>query len=113
MAGLRPASPLRTLTGCVAAIALSVNVIFCVCFLLLPVAVLKLLAPAESRLRAFCSRVLDAIGKLWIDNNGRWERATQSTRWDVAGEEGLAPGGWYLVTCNHQSWVDVLVLQRV
>jgi 1-acyl-sn-glycerol-3-phosphate acyltransferase len=111
--GLRPASPLRTATGCLAALALSLNVLFCVCCLLLPVALLKLLAPDRSRLRARCSAVLDAIGKLWIDNNGRWQRATQSTTWDVAGVETLEPSGWYLLTCNHQSWVDVLVLQRV
>lgn len=109
---LRPPSLRYTLTGCVAAFALGLNVIFCVC-LLLPFALVKLLSPDGSRLRAGCSRILDAIGELWIDNNGRWQRATQSTEWDVAGTDALQPGGWYLVTCNHQSWVDVLILQRV
>ena len=111
--GLRPASFGRTITGCLATLALSLNVIFCVAFLLLPVAIVKLLTPPTSRLRAWCSRILTGIGNLWIDNNERWERATQSLQWDVAGVEGLTPAGWYLLTCNHQSWVDVLVLQRV
>jgi 1-acyl-sn-glycerol-3-phosphate acyltransferase len=31
----------------------------------------------------------------------------------VAGVEGLRPDSWNLVVCNHQSWVDILVLQRV
>lgn len=110
--GLRPKTLARALTGCVAAMALGLNVIFCV-GLLLPFAIVKLLAPAKSGLRAACSRMLDAIGRLWIANNGRWQRLTQSTRWDVAGTDGLAPIGWYLVTCNHQSWVDVLIIQRV
>jgi 1-acyl-sn-glycerol-3-phosphate acyltransferase len=57
--------------------------------------------------------VLHAIGTFWIDNNERWQRMTQSTQWDVEGVDGLTLDGWYLVTCNHQSWVDVLVLQRV
>ena len=35
------------------------------------------------------------------------------TRWDVQGLEGLEPGGWYLVSSNHQSWVDILVLQKI
>ena len=110
---LRPASLRRTVTGCLAALALGVNVIFCAGFLLLPVALLKLLAPQNSRLRAFCSRVLTRIGNLWIENNARWEQASQDLLWDVAGVEDLTPDGWYLVVCNHQSWVDVLVLQRV
>jgi 1-acyl-sn-glycerol-3-phosphate acyltransferase len=33
--------------------------------------------------------------------------------WDVQGLEGLDPRGWYLVSPNHQSWVDILVLQRI
>ena len=40
-------------------------------------------------------------------------RLTQPTRWDVEGAEGLDRGGWYLVNCNHQSWVDIFVLQHV
>jgi len=31
----------------------------------------------------------------------------------VQGVEGLHPRGRYLVSSNHQSWVDILVLQRV
>jgi 1-acyl-sn-glycerol-3-phosphate acyltransferase len=34
-------------------------------------------------------------------------------RWDVQGLDGLDPRGWYLVASNHQTWVDILVLQRV
>jgi 1-acyl-sn-glycerol-3-phosphate acyltransferase len=34
-------------------------------------------------------------------------------RWDVRGVESLHPRGWYLVSSNHQSWVDILVLQRI
>jgi len=35
----------------------------------------------------------------------------QRTRWDVRGLEGVDSGHSYLVTSNHQSWVDILVLQ--
>ncbi len=109
---LRPPGLGRTLTGCAAALLLSLNVIFCVGFLVMPVALLKLLLPAGSGPRRFCDRVLNGIGTLWIDNNARWQRATQSTAWEISGTDNLLPDGWYLVTCNHQSWVDVLVLQR-
>ena len=38
---------------------------------------------------------------------------TQRTEWDVQGIEGLNRTGWYMVSCNHQSWVDILVLQHL
>jgi 1-acyl-sn-glycerol-3-phosphate acyltransferase len=38
---------------------------------------------------------------------------TQRTRWDVAGLDGLDYRSWYMVNCNHQSWVDILVLQHL
>ena len=33
-------------------------------------------------------------------------------RWDVEIPQGLNRKGCYLVNSNHQSWVDILVLQR-
>lgn len=111
--GLRPVTPRRLVVGCIAALLLSLNVIFCVCFLLLPVAILKWLAPLQSRLRDGCDRVLNRIGELWIDNNRRWQELTQNALWDVQGTLELRMDSFYLVTCNHQTWVDILVLQRV
>jgi 1-acyl-sn-glycerol-3-phosphate acyltransferase len=32
--------------------------------------------------------------------------------WRLEGLEQLDPRGWYLITANHQSWVDIFVLQR-
>jgi 1-acyl-sn-glycerol-3-phosphate acyltransferase len=40
-------------------------------------------------------------------------RLTQRTNWDVQGIDGLNYRSWYLVNCNHQSWVDILVLQHL
>jgi 1-acyl-sn-glycerol-3-phosphate acyltransferase len=36
-----------------------------------------------------------------------------NTRWEVQGIETLERSEWYLVLANHQSWVDILVLQRI
>ena len=33
--------------------------------------------------------------------------------WDVEGVETLDRSEWYLVLANHQSWVDIAVLQRI
>jgi len=45
--------------------------------------------------------------------NGAWMALVQRIRWDVQGLDGLRRKGWYLVSSNHQSWVDILVLQKV
>ena len=52
--------------------------------------------------------MLNGIGCLWIDNNARWERVTQSTTWDISGTDHLLLTAGTLSLANHQSWVDVL-----
>ena len=64
-------------------------------------------------MRAAIDRVLNAIATAWIAGNSGWMRLTQRTQWDVAGIDGLDYRGWYMVNCNHQSWVDILVLQHL
>lgn len=33
--------------------------------------------------------------------------------WHVTGLDGLSKDEWYLVNCNHQSWADIPVVQKV
>ncbi|HPX29872.1 MAG TPA: acyltransferase, partial [Smithella sp.] len=49
----------------------------------------------------------------WIACNSGWMWLTQKTRWDVQGAENLNHEGWYMVVSNHQSWVDILVMQHL
>jgi 1-acyl-sn-glycerol-3-phosphate acyltransferase len=79
---------------------------------MLLLALLKLGVPVAGVRRA-CDRAINGIARLWIGNNTRWIGAVNPRmRWDVRGVDGLRPDGWYLVQSNHQSWVDILVLQR-
>ena len=80
--------------------------------LMVPAALLKLLVPNE-RLRKRCDAVLNALASGWVGVNNTWISAVRPTQWDVQGVENLHPRGWYLVSSNHQSWVDILVLQRI
>jgi 1-acyl-sn-glycerol-3-phosphate acyltransferase len=57
--------------------------------------------------------VLLWIAEAWISCNSGWMALTQRTDWDVQGIDGLDPDSWYMVNCNHQSWVDILVLQHL
>ncbi len=99
------------LRGIIAATLLVVNTLAW-CALLFVVALVKLALPWKP-VRAVVDRILNTLATGWIACNSAWMRLTQRTRWDVAGLEALEPGGWYMVNCNHQSWVDILVLQHV
>jgi 1-acyl-sn-glycerol-3-phosphate acyltransferase len=59
-------------------------------------------------------KVLIGIATLWISHQ-RHQLKDLSTRstWDVRGVDQLQEKDWYLVLSNHQSWVDILVLQKV
>lgn len=64
-------------------------------------------------LRGLISTVLDFCASLWISVNTLIQKLTTKTKIHVTGTESLTPKDWYLVVSNHQSWVDILVLQRV
>ncbi len=102
---------LENLRGAFAFLLLSANTLFW-CLLLFVLALVKLALPFEPARRRL-DRLLNAVATAWIACNTGWMRLTQPTRWDVEGADALAPGGWYLVNSNHQSWVDIFVLQRV
>lgn len=63
--------------------------------------------------RRRCARALVGIAESWIDGNNRAQRLTQKCTWETHGLDQLRPDHWYMVDCNHQSTVDILVLQRV
>ena len=62
--------------------------------------------------RNFHGRLLVRIAERWTDGNNLILDLTQRIDWDIAGLDGLRPDQWYLVGCNHQSWADIVVLQR-
>ncbi len=79
---------------------------------LMLVAFLKLAVPL-SAWRKFWGMIANGIAVTWISINNFNLDATQRIRWDVTGLEGLSLKEWYLVISNHQTWVDIVVLQRV
>jgi len=101
-------APLRGLIACT---LMLLNILLWVPILLL-VSTLKLLLPFK-KVRLWIDPLLLRIAEAWIAGNSAWMRLTQRMDWDVSGVEDLSPRQWYLVVCNHQSWVDILVLQHV
>jgi 1-acyl-sn-glycerol-3-phosphate acyltransferase len=52
-----------------------------------------------------------SIANGWVALNLFNQKLFCNIDWDVRGTNGLRQKGWYLVLANHQSWVDILVLQ--
>lgn len=102
---------IETCKGVVAGIAIALNVLL-IFTLMVPFALLKLAIPARG-LRRICDRALNALAARWVTFNGVIMAAVGRTRWNVDGVTGLKRRGWYLISPNHQSWTDILVLQKV
>ena len=73
-------------------------------------AVVKLLVPVASIRRAI-TRLLMAMAENWVFVNTLALRGSGSVNWQTTGGDELHPDGWYLVMSNHQTWVDIVVLQ--
>ena len=102
---------MKALKAVFASLVLVLNIFFHIS-LLLPFALIKLVLPFRP-VRRVVDAVLNAIAESWIGVNKFWMWAVGRTRWQIQGVDGLRYRGWYLVNCNHQSWVDILVLQWV
>lgn len=97
--------------GCISFLLLVLNTLFWSLFLF-PMAALKLLVPVRAW-QDMCNFILNTIATCWIACNNANLRITKRIRWDIGGMEGLKAKGWYLVISNHQSWVDILILQNI
>lgn len=99
------------LRGTLALIVYSLNTVFWACPLF--VVVLAKVAVPFCAWRQSCTRLLDNIVDAWVGVNSLNLRFISRTSFSVQGLEGLRRNQWYLVLSNHQSWSDVLVLQKV
>ncbi|MDE3735686.1 acyltransferase [Pseudomonas resinovorans] len=99
------------LLGALAALMLTLNTLFW-CIPLFAVTLLKLLLPFHAAKRVL-NWAASFVAEGWISCNKLWMRLVRDTRWDVDGLAGLDYQHSYLVTSNHQSWVDILVLQHL
>ena len=59
------------------------------------------------------SWVAKQCATIWVSVNSINQRLFTPTKINVTGLEETKLKDWYLVIANHQSWVDILVLQRV
>ncbi|MDM8522538.1 acyltransferase [Desulfococcaceae bacterium HSG8] len=82
------------------------------CPLLIFFGILKLIIPINVW-RNFISKIITKLAFNWVAvNNFTMARLTPVCL-DIEGLENLDTDDWYLVLSNHQTWVDILVLQRI
>ena len=80
--------------------------------LLLLLALIKLLIPIKP-VRTLATRGLNGIARIWNESNANFIRLFNRIEWHVENNAELSRDQWYLVTCNHQSWADILVVQNL
>jgi len=73
-------------------------------------ALVKLIIPVKP-VRRVVTRWLMAMAENWISGNRLILAGSGSRAWRADGVEDLSRQGWYLVLANHQTWVDIVVLQ--
>ncbi len=101
----------KTILGSVSMFLLILNTLFWTTFLF-PLAGVKLVF-RNKNMQDKINAILNEIGLNWIACNNANLSITKRITWDVSGLEGVALKGWYLVISNHQTWVDILILQKV
>ncbi len=100
---------LRQVRGVLTFGVLTINTVFW--FVpIMTLGILKLLLPVTA-LRRVLTRWLMWCAENWIAVNGLTLRGSGSRNWRADDVESLDRHGWYLVLANHQTWVDIVVLQ--
>lgn len=99
-------APLR---GVLSALLLALNTLFW-CWPLFALALLKLVLPF-ARVQRTLRYGMHWIAESWMAVNSFWMDLARDIDWDVQGRELVDMRHSYLVTSNHQSWADILVLQ--
>src|SRR5690554_851256 len=91
------------ITGTIAILLLAINTLFWAIFLF-SFTLLKIVLPIPA-VQKVITAILNWIAESWI-------RLTQKMDWSIERPNNLDKNGWYFVISNHQSWVDILVLQH-
>ena len=103
---------METLRGGIAMAWIALHTAFW-CVPLYVMGCVRLALPA-SRIRVGIGGLMDRIIDGWVASNRLlvWALRLSDIEARFNGAEDLRRDGWYLVASNHQSWVDIIVLQN-
>jgi len=79
---------------------------------LFPLALIKFIIPLPWW-RLITGRILIRVANNWVFFNSAFVHFFYPIEWKITGVEKLKKKDWYLIVSNHQSWVDILIIQKV
>lgn len=91
---------------------ISLTVITTLCFIPILIIGLVKLIPIESW-RITCTKGIDRMAVIWNGIITAYARRFCAVEWKITGVTQFNPQQWYLVIANHQSWLDIVILQNV
>lgn len=65
------------------------------------------------KIKDACTQLLHQFASVWIAVNSRYIERFHGIDWQITSNVKTNINDWYLVVCNHQSWMDIPVLQKV
>lgn len=98
--------------------AIAAILIIIINMLVLPVVVIFLgliqkIMPIQFLKKALYPLAHQLLPDIWVAINSFALNVASSTQWEIIHKGEVQREGWYFLMCNHQSWLDILVLQRV
>ena len=101
---------MKQIIGCLAFVGYVLNTVFWTIPLVL-FALFKLIPIPFSQ--KILSYLIDGCATCWVKGNTFNQLILSPLKIDVVNMPALSTEQWYLVVSNHQSWVDIFILQRV
>jgi len=99
------------LLGCTIFLIAIINILFCA-VQLFPLAFIKFIIPIPWW-RKITGKLLVIVANNWVGVNSWFIHHLFPIKWKVTGVEQLKKNDWYLIISNHQSWIDILIIQKV
>ncbi|MBN1473437.1 MAG: acyltransferase [Syntrophaceae bacterium] len=106
---------MRTFTGFLRGVTGAAFLVLNTLFWAVPVyitALFKLILPFRAA-RGLFDTILNSLSYAWIYCINAFIDLIKTVEYDIEGLEKLKPDEWYLVIANHQSLVDIIVLQKI
>lgn len=101
----------KSIIGVVSCLLYICNLLFCSVLLYL-LALLKLVLWGKHRYSIF-ERLGHNVAKLWASINDVIMLLMTGTQWEIDDTSVLSVNDWYLLLANHQSWADILILEKI
>ena len=102
---------IETLVGIISMLALIAHTTLLGIFLYAGI-LIKLIMPTNS-MKQWINPYIEFISSMWLEGFLWWINWVYQPKWHVDGLERVDPNDWYLLTANHQSWVDIFVLYQL